>query len=249
MRAYTSGNQASPEGKDALQQIGEAVRPFTSPILVFPSVGNQVLTGGSSGFLRTCSRRLLVTNHHVYKEMSCPGRRVFLCGKGEWFSITNWDLVDQSQSVDLAVLAVPDDFNEGTLGKNFCVLPSSRLRISRGDTVFFVGYPALHRLRCGDELTISITPFCDTVSSVSDLQFVVADETQGRKEVRYSAGLETFGSTGGMSGSPIFTNEGKRIVPVGVLSQGDETVHASFFATHIDFIQEDGSIDHLRIPV
>jgi len=122
------------------------------------------------------------------------------------------------------------------------------VRCCVGDNAFFVAYPGLHRETKGNELIISPMPFCDSISSVSDCHFALADLGLERIEVPYNANRKMYGSTRGVSGELVFTERDKQVVPVGIIYEGGENKHATSFVSHLDFVREDGRIDHLRIP-
>src|SRR5947208_12949825 len=100
----------------------------------------------------------------------------------------------------------------------------------------FVGFPGLHRKVFAASVVNHFTPFCDFVSSSSERQFVMADESGARVVSRFRAYLASFGPTGGVSGSPVFVVRGRRLVLAGVLTEGGDGHRTPFFAAHAHFV-------------
>ena len=157
--------------------------------------------------------------------------------------ISSWKIIDSDRDIDIVTIAIPENFDPKTINKSFC-RPQSwpPKRVARGEVALFVGMPGIHRKIISGGIRNHFTPVCDSVSSVSNRHFVLADEN-GRNQFEYQTGLPAFGPTGGVSGAPVFINREKQLILSGVVYEGGETEQATFFAAHADFINSDWTIN------
>jgi hypothetical protein len=180
-------------------------------------------------------------------------------------NITQWTVIDESDTIDVATIDVPRGFDERDQGKtSLAFVPP--VRAEKGEPCIFFGFPGLHRLLVdadGKELPadaaasagapavgvrLGLSPISDFVVSVSERHFVIADEEGEREVYEYRPGLKAFGPTGGVSGASVFVRRDDALVIAGVMYEGGEGTDATFYVAHADFLRDDGTLDHSRIP-
>lgn len=203
-----------------------------------------IAAGGTGCLVDTGSTRFLLTAKHVADEISTPEVIGIICGHAaQPVDISSWRLIDSDVDVDIATIAIAEDFDPTILNKEF--YKPARWpppRAVRGELAIFVGFPGIHRITAPEGVHNNVTPVCDSVSSSSNRHFVLADE-DGRKSFEYKTGLPPFGPTGGVSGASVFINRNQSFELCGVVYEGGETEQATFFAAHAEFVRADGTID------
>lgn len=234
--------------------IGDLVRPFVVAILALPldcRSPNNIICGGSGGFIDTGSTRLLITAKHVADLLHNPGTSLVLAAgdKCSPLPLDGFEIIDANEDLDIATLSVPSSFTPSQIDRQYLKLASwPPPRATSGESAFFVGYPGIHREATVNSLDLSLTVFCDGISSVSDRHFVMADETGERLPVTLEQGLPPFGPTGGISGCLVFIERQGIVIPTGVLYEGGDGHDTTFFAAHLDFVKSDGKINRSAMP-
>lgn len=248
-------NWIQAEYEEDLLSIADMMKPFVASVLIVPEHSpypNSIEAGGSAGLIFTGEKRLLITAKHVTDAAFRKGKLALLAaGNGcSPIDISSWQIIDQHDYLDVAVIDVPSEFDPTSIQRAFCGIGTwPPPRANRDDIAGFLGYAGKDRRLLDDgDLLLGLTPFCDRVSESSDRQFILADEDGGRVIARYLPDVPGFGSTGGLSGSLVFINRSGALLPAGTVRAADDTERATFFVAHLDYIKRDGSIDSLRLP-
>ncbi|MEO7733849.1 MAG: hypothetical protein ABIY55_22990 [Kofleriaceae bacterium] len=188
-------------------------------------------------------RRVLITAKHVVDRARGSGVRCLLTGNGSPIDITGWEIIASDLDLDLATIAIPDEFDPAVIQKR-CFRPRAwpPTRAVRGDRAFFFGFAGIHRAVVPGGIRQHGSVFCDFVSSASERHFLLADEEFVRSMSEFVPGLEPFGPTGGMSGAPIFVNRDSELEFAGVLYEGGEGPTSTFFVAHAAHLAADGTI-------
>ena len=244
-------NWVQAELEEKLLAVTPYLMPYVCAILGLQSGRTDphgIVAGGSGTFFRTRRAQFLVTAQHVVDGLFRDGVHALLvAGNGtQPIDISHLrDRIYVDRSADIATIALPDDIDISTIQRSFVEMKSwPPLRALKGEIAYFLGYPGLHRKPGLNSVKLHLTPFCDFVTSVSDRQFYLVDENLERLASKFTQeDLEPFGPTGGLSGSSVFVNRDGTLVPVGVLYEGGDGIDTMFFVTHMDRINEDGSID------
>ncbi|MCG3130813.1 MAG: hypothetical protein FLDDKLPJ_01586 [Phycisphaerae bacterium] len=221
----------------------------------------SALRNGTISFLHTGVKKLLITNSHVIDAFEHERRNnpaailAVTCGSEQRPLDISSACVVRELGVDLAVLEFPDThfierIEKG--GKHF-YRPGGwpPPRPSKGDIVFLVGFPELHREVSKRGLECRLTAICDFVSSVSDRQVMLVDEQLERRIRKANPHLADFGSLSGMSGCMAFYQKSGQQdwnVCGFVYEAGGDGHKASICINHADFIRDDGSLDKTRMP-
>ncbi len=220
----------------------------------------SVLRNGTISFVDSGSKKLLVTNAHVFEafenaQESHPEALLAVTTETgtKPIDISSATIVDRIKSgVDLAIL----DFEYPKLfenaGKSFCShaeWPPPRAR--EGDHVFLVGFPELHRKKSNRGLECRLTGICEVVTACSDRQLLIVDEDLSRRVLKSNPHLKDFGSLSGMSGCAAFSQkEGEAEWALcGFMYEASEaSANATICINHVDFIRDDGGIDRGLMP-
>lgn len=256
------------EDDDPTRKLQEGAAMFEchvgmAMIVTDPTRPEGVLRNGTASFVDTGSRRLIVTNAHVYqfyqqKRAQVPGTMlaVSVGNAKQPIDITSAKLIDSicQGGVDLATL----DFDRTDLiesgGKEFftpkCWPPPHP---QKGDVAFLIGFPELHREPSARGLEARLTPVCDFITSVSDRQLMLVDENLERRVLKANPHLKDFGSLSGMSGCAVFSQTPGEAVwnLAGFMyeaSASSNDHHAMICVSHADFITATGMIDRGRMP-
>ena len=200
---------------------------------------------GGTGFLVNSGReRFLVTADHVVGGILDRGLIRVAIGNqsgNRGKNISNWEIIDRDENVDIATLKVPSDFDPSELSKSFFTpyrWPAPRAE--RGESALFGGFQGTERKGEQGLLTTPSGIISDFVVASSDRHFVIADEYGER--IRQGEPR----SAGGMSGAPVFVARAPHPEWVGVLYSGLDTA-GQFFVSHADFVLSSGHIDKGRI--
>jgi hypothetical protein len=201
------------------RRIGLHVAELLSPFMVMLAITKSDIptafdfcNNGTGALVDTGQRQLLITNHHVYgafirhrKESPCTKLAMSGVDGRPFVDISNEECVDSDRDCDLATLAISPVKVE-QLGKQFYRAsrwPPERPRM--GSLVVVVGYPGQSRRASGED-TLQVGPLSlgRTVSSISQKQFVMADESQDAY-IHVPLGQSPLTSYGGLSGSPAYS--------------------------------------------
>ena len=216
---------------------------------------------GTVSFLHLPGGKFIVTNYHVWDHFRTEREndstyQVALTGKGfsELLVISDAELISESRQLDLCVLKYPPGPIE-LLGKEFCRPPQWPLaRAEEGDDVSTTGFPGIRRTP--DErphpLEDRLVPVLHHesvilylhVEGVSNRQALFKFTNPTPEIFEMSSKPPKPYRWGGMSGSLVYRRDmsENRFFPCGILHGAGEGLDATFFATHLDFIQEDGTI-------
>jgi hypothetical protein len=241
------------------RQIGLDDTELLSPFMVmlaFTKAGNptafDVCNNATGALVDTGQRTLLITNHHVYgtfiryrKETPCT--KLVMSGvDGRFFvDISNEECIDSDSDCDLATLPI-STVKVDQLGKRFyraSCWPPERPR--QGTGVVVVGYPGQGRHASGED-TLQVMPLSvgRKVSSISEKQFVLADETQDAY-THVPHGQSPLTSYGGLSGSPAYslhrTIGGANVYRLCGFVREEGFGHTLIVA-HADYINADGTL-------
>ena len=240
------------------EQVGQRLLPFVSMLVLLPDRNagpKDVISNGTASFVDTGKRKLVITAGHVVDSFlevrkTNPNAIIALSGGGDrapLFDISAAEVLDHGkQSLDLAILALPNSGLIAHLGKSFfrsAEWPPVRSVV--GAQAGGVGFPGLHREASFRGLEIRATVLCDSITSVSSRHFVLADEQLGRVAVKHSPALKDFGSYGGMSGCAVYIldDKGLPVQLAGFVYESGDGVSATIFVAHAAFIKSDGRLD------
>ena len=210
------------------------------------------LQHGTGSLIETGQNKLLITNHHVYEEFvksreKNPFGRFVMSGAGgkPFVDISAAPCIASNEIVDLAVLAVPPSIVEQQGKAFYRAAEWPPRRPEAGMKVVIIGYPGEGRcVLSSDSLGISPLVVGRTVTSVSDRQFVMADETQDSYS-HTPDGRPPLTSFGGISGGAAFSRLGRgdRIGHYYICGFAkEEGFNKTIFVAHADAINADGSI-------
>jgi hypothetical protein len=241
------------------RQIGlhdtELLSPFMAILAITKAespTAFDVCNNGTGALVDTGERTLLITNHHVYeafirnrKETSCTKLVMSGVDGRPFVNISDEEWIGSDSDCDLATLAIsPAKVDQQ--GKQFYRAswwPPERPR--KGTRVVVVGYPGQGRHASGED-TLQVRPLSvgRRVSSISEKQFVMADETQDAYN-HVPHGQSPLTSYGGLSGSPAFSvhrliggADGYRLC--GFVRE--EGIGHTLIVAHADHINADGTL-------
>lgn len=241
------------------RQIGLRDTELLSPFMVmlaFAKAENptafDVSNNGTGALVDTGRIKLLVTNHHVCEafgrhrtEMGFA--KLVMCGRDgrPGVDVSDDEIIDSDRDCDLATIAVSPE-KVALLGKRFFRLPCwppERPRL--GTRVVVVGYPGQGREpSAADTLGVRPLSIGRRVSSVSEKQFVMADETQDAYS-HVPDGGKPLTSYGGISGSPAYSVHGQIGTTFDYRLCGfvrEEGFGHTLVVAHADHINADGKL-------
>jgi Trypsin-like peptidase domain len=238
----------------------ELLSPFTV-MLAITEVENpratDPLKNGTGSLIDTGQNKFLVTNHHVYDEFvklraENSFARLLMSGAGRPFvDISAVPCIASDEILDLAVLAIPP-FVVSEQGKAYYRAAEwPPRRPNKGTKVVVAGYPGEGRcVLDGDTLGISPLSVGRTITSISDRQFLLVDETQDSYS-HTPDGRSALTSFGGISGGAAFSQLGRgdRISDYYLCGfEKEEGFNNTIVVVHADFIKADGSIRDDGLP-
>jgi hypothetical protein len=133
-------------------------------------------------FLQTQNHRLLVTAYHVLEEIkrisTSQGCLIFIGGNAcEPICISGWRTIDGDREIDICTIQVPEDFDAGSLGKQFYYASDwPPIRPTEGECAIIVGYSAEHRAGTENSVLARAAILSDFITHTSVLRFTIADE-------------------------------------------------------------------------
>ncbi len=216
---------------------------------------------GTASFIELPGGKFVVTNHHVWYEFlhrrSNDSRSTLgLTGHGfsQALDFSGADLVSECHDLDLCVLSYPPDRIE-SVGKEFCDLTNwPTQRACQNDDASVVGYPGMRRSAqemMHPELNISVPVLWHepiilylNVEAVSLRQARLRFANPNPEVVQLSNRPINEYRWGGMSGSLVYRldSTANRFVACGIMHAAKNGLQGVFYATHLDFIQADGTI-------
>ena len=159
--------------------------------------------------------------------------------------VSDDEIIDSDRDFDLATIAISPE-KVGLLGKSFFRVPFwPPDRPGLGTRVVVVGYPGQSRgPSAADTLGVSPLSIGRRVSSISEKQFVMADETQDAYS-HVPEGQKPLTSYGGISGSPVYTVHGQLGTTFDYRLCGfvrEEGFGHTLIVAHADHIKADGTL-------
>lgn len=225
------------------------------------STAHGVDNNGTASFVELPGGKFVVTNHHVWHEFQSrrandSSYRLALTSHGFALPLdfSDAEVVSECRDLDLCVLSYPPERIEAA-GKEFCdVTNLPPQRACQGDDVSVTGYPGMRR--SVEEMKSSeINTSVDILRHEAIILYLHAEAVsprQGRlrfqnpnpEVVPLSDRPITEFRWGGMSGSLVYRLDpsAARFVPCGILHAAQDGLQGLFYATHLDFIQADGTI-------
>jgi hypothetical protein len=253
----TEEQKRAQEMKNRVERLTLASWPHVVSILILDKTRDLsdpsqcIVDQGSGILLRSDERRFILTARHVVEGYRGHETRIAALGapNGQQpFDITAWTIIDESEVLDIATIDVPRGFEERKIDKQALRITFPLVRVEKGEPCVFFGFPGMHRRAEPGRVKIGLSPISDYVVAVNDRGFIVADELGERETVEFEKGLNPFGPTGGVSGSGVLVRRDEQLVLGGVVYEGGEGHDAIFFASHADFLLQDGRIDYGRVP-
>lgn len=229
-----------------------------------PSTPAGADNNGTVSFLKLPGGKFLVTNHHVWDTFQAerandPTYKLALAGQGlgQPVDISDAELVSENQDLDLCVLAYPPDRIEA-IGKEFCEPPVwPPPRTEESDDVSVTGYPGMRRTAetMHHPGLSEVVPVLRHESVILYLHTEATSSRQGRLRFRNpnpevmelsERPIDVF-RWGGMSGSLVYRLHWAQnsFLLCGILHAAGEGLDSTFYCTHLDFIQRDGTITDL----
>ena len=216
---------------------------------------------GTASLIELPGGKFVVTNHHVWSTFQDnranePSYRLLLTGQGfsQPVNVSDAVLVSEDRELDLCVLSYPPDRIE-SMGKEFCKLTSwPPCRAGENDVVSVTGYPGMRRgaeemLHPELNEVIPILRYesillCLHTEATSTRQARLCFASPNPEVVQLSDRPITEYRWGGMSGSLVYRLDptANRFVACGILHSAGEGLDATFYATHLDVIQPNGTI-------
>ena len=221
----------------------------------------SVDNNGTVSLLELPKGKFLITNFHVWDEFrnrrtTDKNCKVGLTGEGlvRPIDISDASVVSESQELDLCVLSYPPERIEAIGKEFFRPLNWPPTRMSEGEDVCFTGFPGVRR--SVEEIQHPhINESISVLWHESVILWMHAEGISDRKvRMRFTnPNPETIQLSkkeigeyrwGGMSGSLVYRKDSalSRFVPCGILHAAGNGKNATFFATHLDFIHDDGTI-------
>lgn len=196
---------------------------------------------------------MLVTAQHVVaeakkiKNSNKSSVRVFAGS----IDITLWNILGESQELDICTIEVPKDVDIISIEKSYLVCncwPIISPQI--GDIAFIVGYPAINRQQenTNDILHVPLI-IADSITGITDSK--IRMDVEDTKRAFYSDMHDcSFDNYGGMSGAPIFiyTNNVLNVVGIFIESVGfsgcleASRENSTFFGVLTKYIDVHGGI-------
>ena len=117
-----------------------------------------------------------------------------------------------------------------------------------GEMVCVVGYPSADVSVTPEGMAdFGYTQIIFPISSVSERQLVLANETGGRHLHDFKNSAVTEIDFGGLSGSPAFVLRGMATHFVGIVRSSTNSDH-TILISRLGCLNSDGTLDHLRMP-
>ena len=226
-----------------------------------PPLPTGVDNNGTASFIELPGGKFIVTDHHVWSTFqdnraTDSTDRLLLTGQGfsQPVDVSDAGVVSEDRELDLCVLSYPADRIEN-MGKEFCNLTNwPPRRASENDDASVTGYPGMRR-NAEEMQHPELNEVVPILRHESILLYLRAEATSIRQTrlrfatpnpeiIQLSSRPITEYRWGGMSGSLVYrldTTE-SRFFACGILHSAGEGLDAIFYATHLDFIQPDGTI-------
>lgn len=243
-----------------LDRINHELLPYVVGLLLLPNSETgptNVIFSGSGTLIDTGTRRILVTCWHVwrrFKEIAqkCPKVRIGMSRgiEREMANITNLELIDKDEGLDLAILDAGDpDLIAGTRRRflECSSWPPPRPKV--GEFLHAMGYPGCERKTAPDleNLQLVTCTVADFIVNVGDRNISIADEENIREVFGDRQSLQEGFRMDGMSGCPAYVIRDSPEL-VGIVYEANEALNGIVIAVHADFIMSDGRIDRGLIP-
>jgi Trypsin-like peptidase domain len=235
---------------DAMRMMNEVLSIYVGMALILPGTKARLenkLPNGTFTFVDTGRKALLVTAQHVYQEFLAqrdnnPNAILGLGTTERFENVSDAILIDQSPELDLAVLELRRPGQLLMWGKKYLThngWPPPRPQ--EGEAAYVIGYPGAFKHAGGpDSLNFRHTLILDSVSSVRE-RYVSLNQ-RGDRESDPSFIVPLTGC-GGMSGGAFLTNvRTGRPRLSGIVYEAFPGCTDIIYASHADFIHEDGSI-------
>jgi len=225
-----------------------------------PPSPEGVNNNGTVSFIELPGGKFLVTNHHVWDTFRTlrandSTYKLALTGEGmaRPIDISDAVVVSETQELDLCVLSYPPERIEA-LGKEFCLTSWPPARANDADDVSVTGFPGMRRTvetmvhpESNDPIPVlwheSVNLYL-RAEGISSRQARLRFTNPNPSVMEMSNRPITDFRWGGMSGSLVYRLEASQnhFVPCGILHAAGEGLGATFYATHLDVIQADGTI-------
>lgn len=235
---------------ETLRIINKALSMYVGMALIVPGPKanpEDRLPNGTFTFVDTRRKALLVTAQHVYQcfldERERNPDTILALGTADGFeNVTDANLIDQSPELDLAVLELRQPGELLRWGKRYLAHSTwPPLRPKVGEAGHVIGCPGAFKHAGGpDTLNYRYALIVDFVSSVTERY--VSQNQQGNRETDPTF-IVPLNECGGMSGGAFLTNvmTGRPRLS-GIVYQAFPGSTDIIYASHADFITEDGSI-------
>lgn len=243
------------------QRMEQAGRRVALAAFARGDTAASVDNNGTASLIQFPSRKLIVTNFHVWDEFrrereDDSNYRIALTGGGfvQPVDISDAQVVDESEQHDLCILEYPSERLEA-VGKEYCVPPTwPPVRAADGEHVAIAGYPGIRRSaedvahpetgQTVNALRHEICLLYMAVEAVSDSQIRMTFRSDTPETLMVSERPMTEYRWGGMSGSLVYRFDELQasFVPCGIFRAAGEGSDTVFYATHLDRISAEGEI-------
>ena len=223
--------------------IEPEVRQFCGPIFFTHSLQSalgNVIANGSFGLVNTGRKKLLVTNFHVWDgfqtaRLDAPNLQMCIClDRNNPVVFAPDKPIGEDRDLDIATFDM-EPLLPACSGRAFYPLNQNPARrVSKGDVVFFIGFPGHLRRVVDGALGFGRSPFGLRVCSVDGLEFHADVSNISTRGDKFK----------GISGCPCFlVREGRPILLVG-FARSVWTNYLRF--THARCLNPDGTIMKLK---
>ena len=245
------------EQEKAIQELTQRLSQHVA-MVAFVSPGQQsldtVVDNGTISLLNLPSGKFLVTSYHVWRSFvdmreDIPGSKLVLTGLGSSrpVDISDAELVDADDRIDLAVLKVEASDEIELVGKSFYVPKRFPLDVAvQDDETVLVGFPGNRREATAELLCLESVLLGLNVAGVTDRTLFLTFTNPKPTVHLFSSKPITEYRWGGMSGSMVYRYDPllQHFFVTGFLHSATEGLCASFLASRADVIQADGTIRH-----
>jgi hypothetical protein len=244
---------------DAAEMCSAAIWVNISTSAPPPTVDDN----GTCAFVDTGEKKLLITAYHVlakFRKEKARNAAAGLCvclGRQSVFLDSPRVLDEDESTLDLAVIEFTHLENlSGQQKRYFPIRKWPIPTAASGDAITLIGFPGAFRFTHPSFGAFEPAGLAFTVSSVSDRNIVLADETGTRRtkggRLREDEGIPF----GGFSGAPAFLFRDDMFHLVGFMRGGSKETDKSpialpgvVFLSPATYLQIDGTFDRHRMPL
>jgi hypothetical protein len=253
-----------------VKQLADELSRYCGPIFIVPSLNSDPteIRSGTFALIDTGQKRLLVTCFHVwydYEERHSANdkTRLAVAVSDSVISFTNpkEHLIAADKDLDLAVFEFePRTINVSHKKSWFKIRDWPIPKVNKGIYIVTLGYPGAGRTSSGNVCKVQSVPFPLEITDTNDRTISVFNTEKNQNVFN-----DLKDCLGGISGSPAycFSKKGE-LQLIGFVKDGPlessapnrqyqaesgSPLSAALFFTHASFLQRDGTLGCVDIPV